>query len=81
MTFKVLLLQINFTFLLANIWDNIFGNQNAPWVYIPPNFYVQLGVSRVDSPYVLDMYYSTMHNSIKIKGIILNELGKMVIYE
>jgi hypothetical protein len=54
----------------GNIWDNIFGNHNAPLVYIPPDFHVQFGISRVDSPYILDMNYSTTLKGIRFVGTL-----------
>lgn len=59
-------------FSSANIWDNIFGNYNAPLVYIPPDFHVLMGISRVDSPYILDIDYSTKQKSMKIVGRVMN---------
>ena len=51
------------TFLLpltfCNIWDNIFGNYNAPNINIASNFHVSFGIMRFNSPYIMNVYYSS----------------------
>jgi hypothetical protein len=37
--------------VFGNIMDNIFGNYNAPNIYIARDFELLLGVSREASPY------------------------------
>jgi hypothetical protein len=49
----------------ANIWDNIFGNYNAPVIFIPQDFTVTFGIDPVDSPLIIDVDYSTIYGGIK----------------
>lgn len=57
--YRYLLLITFVSQTLGNIWDNIFGNYNAPYVYIPSDFHVDFGISRINSPYILGVDYST----------------------
>jgi len=53
----------------SNIWDNIFGNFNAPAVVIPSEFTVSLGTTPMDSPYLIKIDYSTKFRSAYFEGI------------
>lgn len=43
----------------GNILDNIFGNYQAPPVNLPSNFHVGMGLTRTESPYTVEIDYST----------------------
>ncbi|KAM3130673.1 hypothetical protein pb186bvf_017265 [Paramecium bursaria] len=51
----------------ANIWDNMFGNYDAPQIDIPNDFKVQLGYEFMRQPLLLDISYSTQFKAIHIK--------------
>lgn len=63
-----ILLFIQFTQMVrANIWDNVFGNFNAPKVYFPPEFETKLGFAENGTiSYSVKLFASSQYKSIKV---------------